>query len=250
VVNADDWGLDRLTTDRILACAVQGRISTVSAMVFMEDSERAAELAKQNGVCAGLHLNLSAQFTEKGVSAKGVSVKLAERHSAIVKWLRGSRYARGLYHPGLRNEFEYVVKAQLEEFGRLYGGAPQRIDGHHHLHLAPNVLMAKLLPAGTTVRRNFSFRAGEKGALNRAFRGFLDQRLARRHTIMDYFFSIQPLRQRDRLQDIFELAKASSVELETHPALEDEFTFLTGAEMLRMMERVPMWHPAGSLTKQ
>ena len=52
----------------------------------------------------------------------------------------------------------YVVKAQLEEFERLYGRAPNRIDGHHHAHLCANVVLAGLLPAGTIVRRNFSFR--------------------------------------------------------------------------------------------
>src|SRR5689334_18341851 len=39
IVNADDWGMDRDTTDQILKCASCGSVSSASGMVFMEDSE-------------------------------------------------------------------------------------------------------------------------------------------------------------------------------------------------------------------
>ena len=45
VINADDWGRDRETTERIRECAARGTVSSVSAMVFMEDSERGAAVA-------------------------------------------------------------------------------------------------------------------------------------------------------------------------------------------------------------
>ena len=41
-VNADDWGRSRAETDAALQCHGKKRITSVSAMVFMEDSERAA----------------------------------------------------------------------------------------------------------------------------------------------------------------------------------------------------------------
>jgi hypothetical protein len=37
IINADDWGRDAHTTDNILDCALRGTISSVSAMLFMED---------------------------------------------------------------------------------------------------------------------------------------------------------------------------------------------------------------------
>src|ERR1700758_5164513 len=43
IINADDWGRDHETTQRILECTLRGTVSSASAMVFMEDSERAAE---------------------------------------------------------------------------------------------------------------------------------------------------------------------------------------------------------------
>ena len=62
-----------------------------------------------------------------------------------------------VFHPGLMRKFDYLVSAQIDEFRRLYGCAPDRIDGHHHMHLGANVLMMESLPAGTLGRRNFSF---------------------------------------------------------------------------------------------
>ena len=53
VINADDWGRTRDTTDRTLECHERGSVSSVSAMVFMEDSERAAALARERDMDAG-----------------------------------------------------------------------------------------------------------------------------------------------------------------------------------------------------
>ena len=62
IVNADDWGGWKSATDAALACYKAGRINSVSAMVFMEDSERAAELAQADGLDVGLHLNFTTPF--------------------------------------------------------------------------------------------------------------------------------------------------------------------------------------------
>ncbi|MGO8791861.1 MAG: ChbG/HpnK family deacetylase [Terriglobia bacterium] len=227
IVNADDWGRDQVTTDRTLDCFVCGALSSVSAMVFMEDSERAAAVALERGIDAGLHLNLSTRFT-----AGGVRPQLAEHHERLSRYLMGSRLAQVLFHPGLARSFEYVVAAQREEFFRLYGVQPDRIDGHHHMHLAANVVLQGLMPAGTAIRRNFSFRPGEKSLLNRWYRGALDGWLARRHRLTDYFFSLPPL-DPGRLQRIFSLSHESTVELETHPVNPEESRFLSEGEVFR-----------------
>src|SRR5213594_3601887 len=69
ILNADDWGRDRGTTGRILDCALRGAVSSVSAMVFMEDSERAAAIARERGIDAGLHLNFTTSFSAEGCPA-------------------------------------------------------------------------------------------------------------------------------------------------------------------------------------
>jgi predicted glycoside hydrolase/deacetylase ChbG (UPF0249 family) len=229
MVNADDWGRDRENTDRTLDCVLYGAVATVSAMVFMEDSERAAAIASEKGINAGLHLNFTTRF-----SAPGASARLNEHQARLGKYLRRNRLAQALYHPGLANSFKYVVTAQLDEFSRLFGIAPTRLDGHHHMHLCANVLVKKLLPEGTMVRRNFSFQPGEKSYANRVYRRMIDRKLAARHSMTDYFFSLPPLEPASRLQRIFSLAQQFSVEVETHPVVPEEYKFLMSEEMLRL----------------
>ena len=227
IVNADDWGSDSATTERTLECVLRGVVSSVSAMVFVGDSERAADLALQHGIDAGLHLNLTAPF-----DAPQGSSKLTEHQRKVAHFLTANRFAFMLYHPGLANSFEYVVKAQLEEFTRLYGAPANRVDGHHHMHLSANVVLQKLLPDHIIVRRNFTFGPGEKGYFNRLYRRRLDLRLARRHRMTDYFFDLQPL-EPSRLAGIVALSTRFSVEVETHPIRQNEYRFLVDGELLR-----------------
>ena len=237
IMNADDWGADVATTDRIRECVLAGVVSSTSAMVFMEDSERAAEIAGRDSVDAGLHLNLTMEFT-----ARGCQPLLMEHHRRIRRYLQLHHYAAIVYHPGLAGSFEYVVKAQLEEYERLYGCAPHRVDGHHHMHHSANVVFAELLPAGAIVRRNFTFWPGEKGYLNRAYRKWCDRQLSKRHRLGGYFFDLRPMTPPDRLERIFTLGATANVEVETHPAREDEYRFLMGAEFERYANEVNVAH--------
>lgn len=233
IVNADDWGRECLVTDRTLDCVHHRALSSVSAMVFMEDSERAAELARVHRIDAGLHLNLSTPFT-----ARNCPAELLRRQRTLIRFLRSSYLSPALYNPWLAATFEYVVAAQREEYERLYGKAAARIDGHHHMHLCANVVRQKLLPAGTIVRRNFSFRVGEKSALNRYYRLRQDREVGRRHRMTDYFFALPPMDVPGRLEGIFALATRSAVEMETHPVNPEEYAFLTGGELQRRAGRV------------
>jgi len=235
IINADDWGQDRDTTDRTLDCIRCATVSSVSAMVFMEDSERAAAMALEHRVSTGLHLNLTSPF-----SASGVATTLVEHQQRLTRHLRCHRLAPVVYHPALSSSFEYVVRVQLDEFQRLYGVSPERIDGHHHMHLCSNVVFGKLLPPGTIVRRNFSFRSGEKGLANRLYRNSIDRILRKRHDTTDYMFALPPLNFPDRWRRIFSLARQFSVEVETHPMNLAEYLYLTQGEVLQQADGVPI----------
>src|SRR5439155_8191496 len=161
--------------------------------------------------------------------------QLAEHQRKLATYLRRRPLARVIFHPGLAASFEYVVAAQLDEFRRLYGTAPERLDGHHHMHLCANVLLAGLLPPGTLVRRNFSFQHGEKSLWNRLYRRLVDGILARRHRMVDFFFSLAPLEPPGRLQRIFSLARQFVVEVETHPVNQEEYRFLVAGEIFRQI---------------
>lgn len=228
IVNGDDWGRDRLTTDRTLDCFRVGTVSSVSAMVFMSDSERAAKLAREQSIDAGLHLNFTTPYSEQSCPSR-----LKDHQQEIARSLTAHRFAVALYQPRLTASFEYVVQAQSEEFERLYGKPPARIDGHHHMHLCANVLCQELLPHGCIVRRNLTFSCDEKMLLNRLYRRRQDRRLARRHRLADYFYDLHPVEPDARLRKIFALGARFNVEIETHPVRDEEYKFLVNGEIRR-----------------
>jgi predicted glycoside hydrolase/deacetylase ChbG (UPF0249 family) len=233
IINADDFGRTAAETDAALRCYQRGRLTSVSAMVFMTDSERAAELAKENGLDVGLHLNFTDSFTGGRIAAR-----LANYHDKIARFLTRNRYSQVLYNPFLLPEFSYSCEAQTEEFTRLFGKAPSRIDGHHHMHLCGNVLLSNLIPAGMKIRRNFSFWPGEKSRLNRAYRALVDRWLARRYRLTDYFFDLTQSIREKKMDRVMELAESSKVELMTHPILGLESDYLMSHQFHAMLQRL------------
>ena len=221
IINADDLGRCSVATDRIVDCHAKNRVTSASAMVFMQDSGRAAALAIASNLDVGLHINLTETFT--GPSVPPI---LRKNHERVRKFLRASKYALLLYHPFLRRSFSEVFHAQANEFSRLYGRSPSHIDGHQHMHLSSNMLMDRILPSGMKVRRSFSFRAGEKSFFNRCYRKLIDQHLARRHRTTDFFFALSQHMRPDGLRRVVDLAKTANVELMTHPEVTAEHDYL------------------------
>jgi predicted glycoside hydrolase/deacetylase ChbG (UPF0249 family) len=231
IINADDWGRSLAETDAALKCFRERRITSVSAMVFMADSGRAAELATADGLDVGLHLNFSEPFTDGSCPEI-----LRHCHNRVVGFLKRNKYAQLLYNPSLRNEFAHSYSAQAEEFLRLFGRAPSHIDGHHHMHLCANVLLSNMVPAGMKMRRNFSFWPGEKSWLNRAYRALVDRWLARRYELTDYFFDLTQCIHEQKLDRVAALAKSSNVELMTHPIIQREAVYLMSDEFYELFQ--------------
>ena len=100
IVNADDWGRNTTSTDNTMVCFKNGRITSVSAMVFMEDSKRAAALALKHGLDAGLHLNFTTKFDQNIISSK-----LLECQQRITAFLQKNKYYFLLYNPVLKETF-------------------------------------------------------------------------------------------------------------------------------------------------
>lgn len=233
IINADDWGRSAGETDAALRCYKEGRVTSVSAMVFMDDSRRAADLAKKNGVDVGLHLNLTERFTSSACPPQ-----LQRSHERIARFLRSAKYSQLLYNPFLRKAIAQSYEAQAAEFERLYGKQPSHVDGHHHMHLCGNMLWSSAIPAGTKLRRNFSFWPGEKSWLNRAYRALIDHRLARKYSLPDYFFCLSQSIRENKLGRVEALARSSKVELMTHPIDPMELDFLMGHEFRAMLQRL------------
>jgi chitin disaccharide deacetylase len=231
IVNADDWGRSVEETDVALACFRAGRITSVTAMVFMEDSERAAKIALQEKVPVGLHLNFNQAFTRPPTDSI-----TANDHTRIVRYLRSSRYSQLIYNPFLNGAFANVVRIQIDEFERLYGRPPSHFDGHQHMHLCMNMLVNHPIPHGAKVRRSFSFRRGEKSSINRAYRSWMTRRLRSYYCTTDYFFALSQNMTEGRFAEACQLAKHLNVEVMTHPIVPLEKTFLQSADCGQTME--------------
>ena len=235
IVNADDWGRSAGETDRALFCVQNGRVTSVTAMVFMQDSHRAAAIAKEASLDVGLHLNLTQPFTGE-VSDE----RLHGAHLRIIRFLRASKYALLFYNPFLRDSFRNVYHAQVAEFERLYGRPPSHIDGHQHMHLCANMLFGEIIPMGTTVRRSFTFFPGEKDFINRFYRRWVDRKLARRHRLTDYFFDLSQHLAPQKLARVARFASSASVELMTHPVRPAEYELLLSDVFQKLLEGVEM----------
>jgi predicted glycoside hydrolase/deacetylase ChbG (UPF0249 family) len=231
IVNADDWGRSSAETDAALACYKAGRITSASAMVFMADSARASEIAREAGIDVGLHINLTQRFS--GEVRPGAAVDHLDR---IAGFLSAHRYAPLLYNPFLRSQFRYLFQAQVDEFVRLYGRPPSHLDGHHHQHLCANMLVDGVIPAGARVRRSFHFWPGEKPLLNRAYRGFVNGWLARRYRGTDFFFALTHCLGGDRMARVAKLARTTTVEVMTHPVAPVERGYLMSHRYLSAID--------------
>jgi len=229
IINADDWGRSKAETDNTRTCHTLGTVTSVSAMVFMKDSERAAEIARGAGMDTGLHLNFTEAFTGDAPP------RLREAQNRISRFLRCNKYALLFYHPLLRSSFRYVYATQADEFHRLYGRASSRFDGHQHMHLCSNMLFDRIIPRGQRVRGTFSFQRGEKGALNRAYRSFVKWWMSGHYATPDYFFALSQCLRGKRLNRALELARSAHVELMTHPVRPDEYAHLTSEAFLALL---------------
>jgi predicted glycoside hydrolase/deacetylase ChbG (UPF0249 family) len=236
IVNADDLGRTPGESDAIVACWGAGGISSATHMVWMSDSDRAAELAREARLPTGLHLNLVEPY-----SASDVPDDVRARQAAVARHYRGrgARIRALLYDPRLRGQVDRVIADQLMRYRELHGGEPTHVDGHHHSHLIPTVLMSPALPRGTSVRRSFTFLDGERPAASRALRSARNALIARRFRTTDWLFDLSELHPAlggARLEQKLGLARSATVEVMAHPGLRDEYDLLAGDGWRRAVE--------------
>jgi predicted glycoside hydrolase/deacetylase ChbG (UPF0249 family) len=148
-----------------------------------------------------------------------VATSLRDKHKILATYLKARKYNQILYNPFLNKTFEYVFRAQWDEFCRLYGDEPKRLDGHHHMHLCMNMIASGRYPKGIKIQGHF----------NRLYRYLMDRMLRSRFLCTDFFFSMAPI-DKGKLQRLVLMSKSSDVELMVHPGVEKEYSFLLSPE--------------------
>lgn len=235
IITADDYGKDIRTTDNILRCGLAGRISCASAMVFMDDSVRAASMSRGSGIEIGLHLNFTTPFHDRAAQPA-----LAYHQERVIRYLTSVALAQALYNPFLVQSFRILFQAQIDEFFRLYDMKPDFYNGHHHMHLCANVLRAGLLPRAARVRGTFTLGASEKSSLNRWYRRRLDRLIAQNYVSTRGFFTIAPVSNHERIAALLRRAQLEDIEIEVHPEIQEETEFLLGEKFRQMSSATRM----------
>lgn len=137
VLCADDYGLTEGVSRGILELAEAGRISATSAIATMPDWPRLGPALRpfRGRIGIGLHLNFTA------AAPLGALPRLAPegRLPALAGLLRAA-LTGGLDPREIRAE----IDRQLDTFTEAYGGPPDFLDGHQHVHVLPVIRPALL----------------------------------------------------------------------------------------------------------
>jgi hypothetical protein len=231
VVNADDWGGSEATTDAILRTFEAGRVTSTTGLVYMPDSDRAAEIARRAKLPVGLHLNLTQPFSDPATPAT-----VRERQHRVAERLAGSGpdghpgaapLRKWLYDPRIRIEVDLAIADQLERFRALYGQMPTHFDGHNYVDVCPNVFLSRSIPRGSKMRNSLGRFPLERSpmALLRAMRQVLR---SSRFTSTRYVLHIAALDlpAHGPLDPKLRLADEGAVEVISHPDDEREHAIL------------------------
>lgn len=238
IVNADDLGLDVATTDSILRCFQAGRVSSASALVGMSDSRRAAMLARECNMPVRLHLNLTEPFTDPSVPAD-----VRERQATLVRHFGQSRIAFWICNPLRQAVIEACLRDQLRAFEQLYGEMPRGVDGHQHVHTCLNVLMARPLGDIPAMRATFNLPPDDRTIPRRLARGLINGMVRVRFKSTQRFTYLRKgnaFRSATELAGIAARAQTESVELMTHPGIEDEANLLLSDQWLQVIRSAPI----------
>jgi chitin disaccharide deacetylase len=238
IINADDWGYDLSTTEAIDECFRAGSVTSISAMVHMSDSARAATRAESSGCRAGLHLNLTEAFTDPDCPED-----VRARQQRLVRYFAGPRRRMWGLNLRLFRQVERCIADQFDAFRDLYGSEPTHVDGHEHVHQSLSAIFARTIPSGTRMRPSFTFLPGEKSAFNRLARWSVNRLMQVRFESPRYLFDLSemhPALGGSGLERKLDLSHTDTVEVMTHPAEAAERAILMDDSWLSQLRGRPL----------
>lgn len=237
IVNADDFGWNRTATDRTIECFDSGRITSATVLVYMEDSDRAASLARRHGLPVGLHLNLTDPLT-----ATDVPAEVRDRHRRACSLFGGGnlRKRSWTWSPRIRRLVEDVVRDQLDRFRELFGTEPTHVDGHNHVQVCPDVIRARPL-CGFKVRNALWSFPSTRTVMGVA-RALRRELTARRLLTTRYFFDIAELHRAgpETTAERVGLSSTASVEVMCHPGFDHELEALRSNSWAQAIAAAPL----------
>jgi chitin disaccharide deacetylase len=229
IVNADDVGASPTATDPAIAAFEAGLISSCSAMVWMPDSLRAAELARERGLPIGLHLNLTLPF-----AATDVPSEVRDRQARLIEYFENASWRDDIDAQPPRKLLRQAVADQLDQFAATYRDRTH-LDGHHHVHVHRVVL--GVLPRGMVMRPILREPARADARLDRRERRLHRRFRAPRLTLA--FEHLHPALGGVGL-DLVDRARGDVLEVMVHPQQPRQLEALQSPEWRAVLARVPV----------
>ncbi|WP_312946837.1 chitin disaccharide deacetylase [Superficieibacter sp.] len=129
IVNADDFGLSKGVNYGIIDAVREGVVTSTTAMMNATAIEHAARLSAETPqLGVGLHFVLS--FGRPLTAMPSLT-----RDGMLGKWIWEVAEQGKLDLDEVKGE----LNAQYQRFLQVFGRSPTHIDGHHHVHLIPQV---------------------------------------------------------------------------------------------------------------
>lgn len=222
---ADDYGISPGVNIAIRDLVVRGRLTAASALVIAPSFHRSEAIAlnalncRAPRVSIGLHVGLTAPFRP----LSGVFKPLKE--GAFMSLSATVRHAvlRRFDQEGLAIE----IASQVDAFSRMFGRAPDFIDGHQHVHLLPQIRDAVLCVARKMIPHAWVRQCGRTVPL-----------LLRLADPKGFFL--------DRLSRKFR-RRAAAVGLRTNPAFAGTYEFADSGDFSRLFPRFLEGLPDGGV---
>jgi chitin disaccharide deacetylase len=134
IINADDLGVNPQRSHGIFECCEFGIVTSVSIVANGSDSDDAGKRAREKGVSAGLHLNLTDEYPLSAASSIDTLVD-ANGH-----FFERARFLQLLDEGEIKREhLEREIRTQIDWIFDVYG-APTHVNGHGMIHLQPAVI--------------------------------------------------------------------------------------------------------------
>ncbi|HIJ63596.1 MAG TPA: ChbG/HpnK family deacetylase, partial [Rhodospirillaceae bacterium] len=132
LICADDYAISPAVSAGIRELAQAGRLSATGVMSCMrhwpEEASSLRPLAER--IAVGLHFTLTDQLPLGPMPVLAPAGRLPAIASVVTRGLFGALPAA---------EIAGELERQLDAFERHFGGPPDFIDGHQHVHLFPGV---------------------------------------------------------------------------------------------------------------
>ena len=141
IINADDLGYSHHRDAAIFDLFERGKISGASLIVNGPSAEDAVKRALKVGLPMGLHINLTEGIPLTPCNALKTRGRMPYKNNFRELARQNSN--------GVREAVKAEVKAQLKKFEEMTGKPARHVDGHQHVHVAPNMpaLLSDLLKA-------------------------------------------------------------------------------------------------------